>query len=93
MFSNEQEKMLKDAAYERPGHAGNQCQEQTTGGMLGMDLDSNRPMRDGLRRRIEERIGRAEREQMKATRLYELRELLQKHPDVARILELMEETQ
>lgn len=50
-----------------------------------------KPMRESLRDRIATRRYRAEKETRKAMALAELQHLLDKHPEVARIFELMEE--
>lgn len=53
--------------------------------------NESKPLRPGLRERIENQIDRSERESEKLGRLRELKNLLFEHPDVARILELHEE--
>jgi hypothetical protein len=58
----------------------NGCEESRTG-TLG----------DSLLDRVRMRADRARRESAKYERLYELHALLGRYPDVARILELMEE--
>lgn len=58
-------------------------------GGYGIDTAEYRPtLRDRLKRQIESAV----REQRRARSANELFELLEKNPDVARILELMEET-
>lgn len=48
------------------------------------------PARDCLRDRVHSQLRRAEGEVSRAMALAELERLLEKHPDVARILDLME---
>ena len=55
--------------------------------MKGLD----EPCRASLRERVAMDLIRAERESNKALRLRELNDLLDKNPDVARILDLVEE--
>lgn len=50
------------------------------------------PELSGIRDRVAHRLDRAWRESRKADRLQELAMLLQKNPEVARILDLIEET-
>lgn len=59
-------------------------------GMLNTS-DQVEPCRASLRERVMMNLRRAERESNKALRLRELRDLLEKNPDVARILDLVEE--
>ncbi len=54
-------------------------------------LDSTGPCQDGLTDRIGQQINHALRERRKLDRLEELRHLLDKNPEVARILELIEQ--
>jgi hypothetical protein len=49
------------------------------------------PMREGLLSRVKDRAARANRDRLRSERLQELAYLLDKNPEVARILELMEE--
>ena len=74
-MNSEHEQKLKAMAYE-------QAQMQ---GQCGM------PKRLTLRGRVSQRLDDAHRAARKADRLEELQMLLAKHPDVARILDLMEE--
>lgn len=53
---------------------------------------TSEPARPNLRERIASDLRRAGRERLKYERLAELQHLLEKHPDVARILDLLEET-
>lgn len=48
------------------------------------------PMRETLTRRIDSRLYRAEKESRNNERLRELRYLLNKHPEIARILDLLD---
>lgn len=59
-------------------------------GMLNT-LDQDSPCRASLRERVAMDLRRAERESYKALRLRELSDLLEKNPDMARILDLVEE--
>ena len=54
-------------------------------------LELEERCRVGLRERIHNQAAHAQQEGNKASRLYELAELLDKNPVVARILELLEE--
>lgn len=47
--------------------------------------------RPGLRDRVRDQLSRASQEASRASRLDELETLLDKHPDVARILDLVED--
>lgn len=49
------------------------------------------PMRDNLQQRVASQTRRAQRESRKANKLSELQYLLDKYPDFARILTLLEE--
>ena len=57
------------------------------GGVMGLQ----EPMRDSLRNRVERQMCDAARAGRKADRLAELGMLLDKNPEVARILDLIEE--
>jgi hypothetical protein len=59
-------------------------------GMAGMAF-GHQPADPGLRERIAAQRFHAERESVKANRLAELEYLLDKNPEVARILDLMEQ--
>ncbi len=73
-----QEQELKEKLY----------QASLNQGLAGCDKIACRPC---LRDRIEQQANDAERQGAKARRLFELNELLAKHPDIARILDLLEE--
>lgn len=51
----------------------------------------NQCVRETLRERVRNRVVRAERDYRRAQRLHELGDLLDRNPEVCRILELMEE--
>lgn len=59
-------------------------------GIVGLRQDASEPCRASLRERVFERRSRAQRESRNADKLMELEMLLEKHPEVARILELSE---
>lgn len=66
------------------------AQSQTLGGICGSNSMSE-PARPGLRERIGDQSRRAGNEARKAERLKELEYLLDKHPEVARILDLLDD--
>jgi len=59
-------------------------------GMLG-GREAMRTGRPDIRERVSDQMHRAHADAQRATRLSELDHLLTKHPDVARILDLMED--
>lgn len=66
--------------------------QQAQQGAIGLASEgTNLCKRASLRERIERRAECAERDYARASRMRELAALLEKHPDIARILELMEE--
>jgi hypothetical protein len=77
----------KKRAYENQAKAGAPI-EQTQGAMLNT---YDQPCRTSLRDRIESQLNRARTESRKVERLDELAFLLSKNPDVARILDLLED--
>jgi hypothetical protein len=82
----EQEKKIKEQAMADAELSG----VATPYGMLNTNsLDE--PCRASLRERVESHLYRAKRESRNQTKLEELCKLLEKHPDVARILDLVEE--
>jgi len=87
-MSNEQEMLKKAAAAERdrpnPLFAMGAGQQQTRG------LDDN-PCRIFLRERIHGQRHRAQQEARRAEALQELEYLFEKHPEVARILDLLDQ--
>ncbi len=60
-------------------------------GLLAGTTSQGEACRPCLRERVEAQLNHAHTEARKAQRLAELAELLHKHPDVARILDLVEE--
>jgi hypothetical protein len=60
-----------------------------TSGLLG--YEATQPVRPNLRERVASDLGRARRDANKRDRLEELQLLLDKHPDIARILDLLED--
>lgn len=87
MLTEFQEAKLKEAIHQEYMNA-NACGQAKVG---YQDKCCDEPKREGLRARIEHRRYQAEKETRKAMALAELGHLLDKHPDFARILELMEE--
>lgn len=63
---------------------------QTTG-VLGTAYDSPEPCRPSLRERVTSHLYRARKEADTRNRLEELQFLLDKNPDIARILDLIED--
>lgn len=63
------------------------------GGTMGLKSDrcADQPNRPSLRERVHSQLYRAEKEARQVSKLEELRWLLDKNPDVARILDLLEE--
>lgn len=61
------------------------------GGQIGTNGLYDEPCRASLRERVDSQLHRARREKIKAERLEELQYLLEKYPDIARILDLIEE--
>lgn len=85
----EREKARQDAAYQGakvtdPGLYQGQC---------GTANEATQPMQASLRERLREQAARARRESRKVDRLDELNYLLDKNPEVARILDLLEDAQ
>ncbi len=82
-------KARAQAAYENA--AANERTSGTTGTIHGMEDEREQlhAMRASLRERVNNRLYRAELESRKAHQLLELSELLEKHPDIARILDLV----
>lgn len=70
-------------------YAESNAQSNPQCGVLGKDVIE--PMRDNLRGRIADQRQRAERESRRAMALAELEYLLDKNPEFARILDLLEE--
>ncbi len=72
-------------------NAMNQAKAQTTGAAIGgyAGLDSE-PLRESLTGRFRNRLHRHQREGRKADQLGELLHLLEKNPEVARILDLVD---
>lgn len=62
----------------------------TVSGNYALNYALDEPRRVSLRERVEMATGRAYREARKSAQLKELAALLDKHPDVARILDLAE---
>ena len=85
--ANEREQKLKQEAM-------NQCNAQrpygaALGGQMAMSKDLE-PARQSLRERVQSGLRRAQREAIKHDRLSELNFLLEKYPEIARMLELIE---
>ena len=80
------ERMLKEM-YAGP----NQTQDPRLAQGLCGSIGANLCPQPSLRERIERQAQSAEYQGMKASRLRELSALLEKHPEVARILDLMSE--
>ncbi len=59
-------------------------------GSIGGRNSLDEPARVPLQERVEMQLNRANRDARKVERLHELQHLLQKNPDVARILDLMD---
>ena len=85
-MGNEEYEKLKE--YERMGH---QAQCNIAGAAIGGVMGLQEPKRDNLRNRVERQMCEAARAGRKADRLAELGALLDKNPEVARILDLIEE--
>lgn len=82
MLREMEEVAKKQAAYEA---------EKALRGMKSESGVLDGPCEPGTLRRVESELNRARRESNRANRLEELQYLLHKNPDVARILDLMEE--
>ena len=87
---NEVEDIARQREREQKLKAMAETCQQSTKGSCG-DAGMLAPARDSLLDRVRARVDRAKRESVKYERLAELQYLLDKHPEVARILELMEE--
>lgn len=94
-MTNEQEQKLKQMAEQENmlAMAGTMPHPPDVGSLnqCGQALKTLSHPKATLRDRIEAQAYHAERESYRAGRLRELSELLAKHPDVARILDLLEE--
>jgi hypothetical protein len=65
----------------------------TCGGQVGQGLAGNFAVQPGIRERVAQNLSRAQQEARRTDALHELQHLLEKHPDVARILDLLETAQ
>ncbi len=86
-----QEEKLKAAREAETSAA--KCAQGSTAGVakeLGYATRFDDPGRVGIRERVENDLNRASREARKLEQLHELSFLLQKNPEVARILDLIE---
>ena len=64
----------------------------SVGNCTGYSLEPDQePARPNLAERVTSQLRQAERQAPRAMRLAELKHLFEKHPDVARIFELMDE--
>jgi hypothetical protein len=80
------DELEKQQAYMR-----NQAQELKQGAVSGLNpIPINYPVRTSLRDRIAARVDRSQQELSVSARLQELQYLLDKNPDVARILDLLD---
>ncbi len=61
------------------------------GSTQGIAGEGAMPKAPSLRERVDSQLNRARRERIKAEHLEELSYLLDKHPDISRILDLLEE--
>lgn len=91
MMTNEQQQNLKKMAEDMSGSCGStlranyaQQQQQAQGNMAAAP---------SLRERVANQLHRARQEAVRRERLEELQYLLDKHPEVARMLELLEAVQ
>lgn len=97
MNNEEQEKLQAHIRHERMHQektAGMANGATIGGGVLGgyaLQSDMDQPCRVGLLERVIGQRREAQRSSRKADRLSELQELLMKNPEVARILDLIEE--
>jgi hypothetical protein len=87
----------RDIAEKMAALAKHEIQAKTQGGAatnpLGMGLDTAdraQPMRENLTGRFRSQLQRAQRESRRETQLAELLDLLDKNPEVARILDLID---
>lgn len=78
----------REAELKRATAATQECCDTTNAGKIGYGLDE--ACRPSLAERVTTQISRARREARQLDRLSELRYLLEKNPEVARILDLME---
>ena len=86
----EREKMRQDAAYQNAKEAYPSSLSQ---GPCSTANEAVQAVQPSLRERIRDQAARARRESRKADRLDELNFLLEKNPEVARILDLLEDAQ
>ena len=83
------ERYLKDMAAKEAAGAANQCATGTIGGLYGSNLTQS--AQPSMRERINAQLYRAQVESRKENALAELQYLLDKNPEVARILDLLEQ--
>lgn len=87
-MTNEQEQNLKAMAADC-GYNSTQVQTGKIGGYMAQE--DCEPARPSLGERVANQLGKARRESRKESRLAELSYLLEKNPEVARILDLIED--
>lgn len=85
----EQEAKLKEAAQQQCATPYGEATAKSMGGAIGCDTAQS--ARPSLRERVSMDLHRSMREVRKRDRLEELSYLLDKNPDIARILDLIEE--
>lgn len=88
------EQKLKEEANQATANAKYADQRSGIGldqGQVGGPMSLQTPGRDSLRNRVEAKLNRANGEARKVELLHELQHLLQKNPEVARILDLLDE--
>ncbi len=78
---------IENAVREKMAAQANQAQASTIG---NAKMEYGEPMRESLTGRLRSRLGQSMRESRKAEQLNELLYLLDKHPEIARILDLVE---
>jgi len=86
----EEHERLMAAKREAEWHASNAKSYGELRGSGGMALAQDEPMRASLRERVAMDLQLAQRQARKWEHLKELSDLLDKHPDMARILDLVE---
>jgi 3-methyladenine DNA glycosylase/8-oxoguanine DNA glycosylase len=70
-----------------------EAQYQACSGQVGQGLAGNFAGQPGIRECVAQNLSRAQQEARRTDALYELQHLFEKHPDVARILDLLETAQ
>lgn len=93
MYGDATQQAEKSAAYEADLRAQAHSAGQTMGGAIGnaSTLNQATPKRETLRNRMARGVDRMHRDRIRANGMEELVYLLDKNPEVARILDLLEE--